>query len=257
MDKPTKQGPADLGLRVPGTDEYKRADEALEAIRKAEEADPELKRKDQKRNADLQAAYNRFCGRNPSEAGRQEDLLRDARKYAESYLAEASSPEGRRKITRQIWNEFIPKHPNREAFRLEFARLHTAIWDEGYLSAGEHSNYTEFGMAATAAKSDRTGRKRGPETDYKTAARVAEIVERVAPDGDWKSKLDDVLMALDEANTLDNPIPTPRTWKPKHGYRDWYAAVASDTAARGRHMAIEAIKHHLKRAKEQPTQTIL
>lgn len=94
-------------------------------------------------------------------------------------------------------------------------------------------------------------RKRGPQTDYKTAAKVAKIVARVAPDGVWRSKLDDILMALDDEN-----IQTPKGWVSKHEYRSWYAAVAADTAARGRHLAVEAIKHHLKRAKEMPMETI-
>lgn len=94
-------------------------------------------------------------------------------------------------------------------------------------------------------------RRRGPKRDYETAARVAEIVARVSPEEGWRSNIDDILMALDEA-----AIPTPKGWGPKHGYRDWYAAVAADNAGRGRHMAIEAIKHRLKRAKELLTKTI-
>jgi hypothetical protein len=93
--------------------------------------------------------------------------------------------------------------------------------------------------------------KRGPKTDYATASRVAEIVESVAPGGDWRSNLDDILGALDDAK-----IPTPKTWRLRYGYRNWYAAVSADSAARGRHLAIEAIKHHLKLAKERPTETI-
>lgn len=96
----------------------------------------------------------------------------------------------------------------------------------------------------------KASRRRGPKRDYETASRVAEIVARVAPDEPWCSKLDEILMALD-----DEEIPRPKTWEPKHGYRNWYAAVADNTT-RGRHRAIEAIKHHLKRAKEKPTKTI-
>ncbi|MGB7722296.1 MAG: hypothetical protein WBL65_20515 [Bryobacteraceae bacterium] len=105
-------------------------------------------------------------------------------------------------------------------------------------------------QAAIVSNSKGQRRKRGPERNYETATRVAEVVERVAPDDKWRSKLDDLLMALDDAE-----IPRPKTWQPKHGYRSWYAAVADNTT-RGRHMAIEAIKHHLKRAKEKPTETI-
>jgi hypothetical protein len=104
-----------------------------------------------------------------------------------------------------------------------------------------------------AASSSATGqgRNRGPKRDYVTAVRVAKVVAHIAPGGDWRASLDDILMALDDAK-----IPTPKTWGPKQGYRDWYAAVAADQAGRGRHLAIEAIKHHLKLAKEKPTETI-
>jgi hypothetical protein len=105
-------------------------------------------------------------------------------------------------------------------------------------------------MHTTAAPATIAIKKRGPRIDYDTAIKVAQIVEEIAPDGKWRANLDDVLVALDGA-----VIPTPKTWRPKHGYRSWYAAAA-DTVTRGRHMAIEAIKHRLKRAKEMPTETI-
>jgi hypothetical protein len=108
----------------------------------------------------------------------------------------------------------------------------------------------EAAPAQLATESTCKGRKRGPTRDYETAARVAEVVARVAPGVPWRSKLDEILMALDDAE-----IPTPGTWLERHEYRNWYAAAADDTS-RGRHLAIEAIKHHLKRAKEKPTETI-
>jgi hypothetical protein len=37
---------------------------------------------------------------------------------------------------------------------------------------------------------------------------VATVVARVAPDGDWRSKLDDVCEALDEEQ-----IPPPKRWR--------------------------------------------
>ena len=100
MDKPTTPNPADLGLLVPGTEEDKRAREVIEAIREAEEADPQLRRKRRRHYADLQAWYDRRRGAYSGVAQRQEKLIRDARKYAESYLPEAHSPVARLRVTR-------------------------------------------------------------------------------------------------------------------------------------------------------------
>jgi hypothetical protein len=52
-----------------------------------------------------------------------------------------------------------------------------------------------------------TGAKRGPKPDYENPPRVAEIVARIAPDGDWRKKLDDICEALDKED-----IPFPKTW---------------------------------------------
>jgi hypothetical protein len=49
-------------------------------------------------------------------------------------------------------------------------------------------------------------RKRGPKPDHETALPVAGIVARVAPDGDWHSRVDDVCDALD-----DERVPVPAT----------------------------------------------
>lgn len=104
---------------------------------------------------------------------------------------------------------------------------------------------------ATASEETPSRPKRGPKPDYGTAVRVAQIVAGVAPNGEWRSRLDDVCMELD-----DQQIPRPKTWKARHGFGSWYAAVASDEASRGRHIAIEAIKHQLNLAKEKPTESI-
>jgi hypothetical protein len=50
-------------------------------------------------------------------------------------------------------------------------------------------------------------RKTGPKPDLDTAARVAEIVACVAPDGDWRSKFNDICEALHDQN-----IPFPKRW---------------------------------------------
>ena len=59
-------------------------------------------------------------------------------------------------------------------------------------------------------------RKRGPRPDHETALRVAEIVARVAPDGEWRGRLDDVCEALD-----DEKIPIPARWRNSRCWADY------------------------------------
>jgi hypothetical protein len=86
-------------------------------------------------------------------------------------------------------------------------------------------------------------RKRGPGTDFKTAAQVAEVVTRIAGKDPWRSKIDDICDELDEKE-----VPYPKTWKAR-GYRSWSTCTE-------RHLVIEAIRHHLDNAKKQATETI-
>jgi hypothetical protein len=104
--------------------------------------------KHQRQYGDLNAVYARRHGRDINEADLQEELIRDARKYAESYLAEANSPEDRLKTTRSVW-KFLKEHPkrveflrqfDRDPFRVNFDALHSAIWTEGYPSLEERAN---------------------------------------------------------------------------------------------------------------------
>lgn len=78
--------------------------------------------------------------------------------------------------------------------------------------------------------------KRGPKPDYETAGRVAEIVARVAGEDQWRSKLDDICLELDEST-----IPRPKTWKAR-GHGDWFDALSE------RHLVEKAIAHHLELA---------
>ena len=147
--KPTTPNPADLGLLVPGTEEHDRIQEALEANWKAEQADPERRRKNQRRNADLQAAYDRRSEL-PGWRYSHEKLIRDARKYAESCLAKARSPNARLKVTRRALKECIGRLPNSPEFPLSFEDLHTAIWTEGNPSLEERANECAIGTKAEA-----------------------------------------------------------------------------------------------------------
>ena len=85
----------------------------------------------------------------------------------------------------------------------------------------------------------RSSRKRGPKPDLETASRVAEIVARVAPDGDWRPKLDDICDALDGQN-----IPFPRTWRRKRQCRSWADCCERD-------VVVKAIEYRLRIANER------
>jgi hypothetical protein len=152
--------------------------------------------------------------------------------------------------TEEVKNLAQPFHRVRDDLRRLLSKLPPAeVRRESTALISSNGGATQPGILSIPGGK---GRKRGPKPDYKTAARVAEIVVRLAPDGGWRLKLDDILIALD-----DEKIPRPKTWKRNHGYESWYASVsADDDVGRGRHLAIEAIKHHLKLAKEKPTETI-
>jgi hypothetical protein len=83
------------------------------------------------------------------------------------------------------------------------------------------------------------GRKRGPKPDLETASRMAEIVERVAPDGDWRPKCDDICLALDEAE-----VPIPKKWRRDRNCRCW-----SDCLERP--IVVKVIEYRLELAKQR------
>jgi hypothetical protein len=125
---------------IPKPSRTTRTGTRTDAVTNRPSATGEDQRKRGKLAADLTAMCARYRRRIPEEAKRQEELIHDARKYAESYLGEAQSPAARLVVTRRIWDEFIPKHPKQKAFALEFSDLHTAVWTEGYPSLEERAN---------------------------------------------------------------------------------------------------------------------
>lgn len=111
----------------------------------------------------------------------------------------------------------------------------------------EESACTNAGLAvngANPAESDGKGRKRGPKSDHEAASRVAEIVARVAPDGDWRLKLDNICEALDEAQ-----IPFPTRWRKRDRSCDGWAAYDE------RANAVKAIEYRLEIARQRKKAT--
>jgi hypothetical protein len=94
--------------------------------------------------------------------------------------------------------------------------------------------------AGILAPAETVRKKRGPEPDYETASRVAEIVARTAPDRDWRSKLDDICDVLDEES-----VKQPKTWK-VDGCRSWSGQLAAN-----RKLVVKAIEHHLSNARRK------
>ena len=93
---------------------------------------------------------------------------------------------------------------------------------------------------ATTSNVRGQGRKPGPKPDYKTAARVAEVVARTAPDGDWRPKLDEICEALDQAG-----IPCPSRWPYRYQAKCWSDYPEKSTAVKG-------IEGRLQLAKQKP-----
>lgn len=86
-------------------------------------------------------------------------------------------------------------------------------------------------------------RKRGPKPDHDTAARIADVVARIAPSGDWRSKLDEICEALDEEH-----IPVPRTWRRNRKCREWIDCDDRD-------LIVKAIAYRLGQARQRKKNT--
>jgi hypothetical protein len=82
---------------------------------------------------------------------------------------------------------------------------------------------------------------RGPKRDYETAARVAEIVRRLVPKGDWKLKIDEICQALDAAN-----VPYPPLWKKRYKANSWIDYPEKS-------VAVKAIEGRLKTSQNAST----
>lgn len=78
--------------------------------------------------------------------------------------------------------------------------------------------------------------KRGPKPDLEAALQVAKIVASVAPDGDWRSKWEEICEALDKEE-----IAYPRVWWTRRKWKRW-----ADCGERS--LAVKAIGDRLRLA---------
>jgi hypothetical protein len=180
---------------------------------------------------------------------------------AEQHLArcaEEALPDGteqERAEFRRYWRERLDRerdhqdrereHSDREADRrLQILRgKAVAAGDKGLAQPLVRDEPVQDGGAAALPKPKDRSRKRGPKPDYETAVRVQAVVKRLAPDGDWRSKLDEISEALDEER-----IPFPQKWRRDRQCRCW-----SDCYDKS--LVIKAIEYRLGTARQrrQPT----
>jgi len=113
----------------------------------------------------------------------------------------------------------------------------------------------EPGKGTTPTITTNTGGKRGPKPiDEKVVSYVDRIVKRLAPDGHWRTKADEIGDALnhgfcdaadpESCDALDHPkVPLPRGWQSKRA--TW--GRPPDHAA-----LIKAVEERLKKARLNP-----
>ena len=81
-------------------------------------------------------------------------------------------------------------------------------------------------QAQPATEFTNKGREHGARRDYETASRVAEVVARVVPNGDWHSRMDDVCEALDKEEDVQI-VGAPRTRVASTGQIVWNSRSSS------------------------------
>lgn len=107
-------------------------------------------------------------------------------------------------------------------------------------STGRAADEASPANAKATATTVTERRKRGPTRDFETALKVDGVITRLAPDGNWRARLEDICEGLDEAQ-----VRRPKPWKRK-GHSTWFDCVISE-----RPLVIKAIEHHLKLAQQR------
>jgi hypothetical protein len=123
-----------------------------------------------RRDASLNAYYKRRRGGNSFETGRQEELLIDARAWAETELSTIAAQVGNlgeiaKLVVKQTWDNFLPTHRYRSDFKLGYLEFASALWEEGLPSLEDRAivalgNHPRSGTIRTA---DQPSNEPGPE----------------------------------------------------------------------------------------------
>jgi hypothetical protein len=114
--------------------------------------------------------------------------------------------------------------------RISYWQAEALVQDVGCLPQlipEEGTTNAEGSTEAAEPKPTVTSARRGPKPDYENPPRVAEIVARIAPDGDLHTNRYAICEALDKAN-----IPFPKTWlKRDPPLESWDAALLENDAS--------------------------
>jgi hypothetical protein len=160
---------------------------------------------------------------------------------------------------RRITSHYAPAWPKEYVLKVLASRI--AYWQAEALVTpvgslpnsipGEGTANAEGSSDGTKLKPTAAGRKRGPKPDYENARLVAEIVARIAPNGDIHANLYNICEALDQAG-----IPSPKKWRRRNSPLKNWQDGASDVPT----LAKQAINDRLKvakRLKNNPPEILL
>ena len=160
----------------------------------------------------------------------------------EPYLeSELTVPFGCHKVTDWYKADILQQLASRIAYWRGEALLSTATSSATESGRDEPTTETKLELQEDPARRQGTARRRGPRRDLEGAVLIAEIVRRVAPNGDWRKKLDDIREALDESG-----IPCPTTWPENQNARSWSDCLEDA-------VVVKAIQYRLDVAKGRET----
>ena len=156
----------------------------------------------------MQATYDRHLGRNWPEVKRQEDLLKDARAWAQAALREIAPTaqdvlELKERVVKQTWDRFVPAHRYHSDFQLGYRGFESALWEEGWPSL------EDCALKAVNKPADSEGSQAGP------VARPRPLLEAVADDEVRREGAEqDLVRALQSyINKLDNANARDAVWE--------------------------------------------
>jgi hypothetical protein len=168
-----------------------------------------------RRTSDPGGTYARFRGRDSVGAGKQEELLNDARAWAAGELLELldnqlAPADLQRQVVKKTWDRFLPTHKYRSELELGYREFSTALWTGGVTSLQDLAT-----VARTPIESANAGFTDGAEPAQATRPREDPSIlsgstseDEAAPESDLTSCANSGINA-EEPGTVDKPADQP------------------------------------------------